>query len=61
MRYIGYEVVPINGVMLNIFKSFVIVGKGQFTVKVTIEGEKHIYIIPVKHSYHYLSSIVIGL
>ena len=29
-------------------------------VKVTIEGEKHIYINPVKHSYHnYLSSLVI--
>ena len=40
---------------------FVILGKGQFKVKVKIEGEKHIYIIPAKHSYHYLSSIVIGL
>ena len=34
-------------------------GEGQFTVKVKIEDEKHIYIIPAKHSYHYLSSIVI--
>ena len=34
--------------------------KGQFKVKLKIEGEMHIYIIPTKHSYHYLSSIVIG-
>ena len=31
--------------------SFVILGKGQFKVKVKIEGEKHIYIISVKYFY----------
>ena len=33
-------------------------GKDQFTVKVKVEDEKHIYIIPDKHSYHDLSLIV---
>ena len=40
---------------------FVTVEKAQFKVKVKIEGENHIYIIPAKHSYHYLTSIVMGL
>ena len=40
---------------------FVILGKGQFKIKVKIEGAKHIYIITAKHSYQYLSSIIIGL
>ena len=31
--------------------SFVTLGKGQFKVKVKIEGEKHLHIIPAKHSY----------
>ena len=30
-------------------------------VNVKIEGEKHIYIITAKHSYQYLSLIVISL
>ena len=34
-------------------------GKAQFKVRVKIEGEKHIYIIPAKHSHNYLSSIVL--
>ena len=42
-------------------KSFMTLGKGQFEFKVNIEGEKHIYIIPAIHSYHYLSSIVMVL
>ena len=41
--------------------SFAILGKGQFTVKVKIEGEKHSYIITAKHSYQYLSLIMINL
>ena len=40
-------------------KSFVTLEKDQFvTVKVKVEDEKHIYIIPDKHSYHDHSSIV---
>ena len=42
-------------------KYFVTLRKGQFMVKVKIEGEKHIYIIPAKHSYHYLSLIAMVL
>ena len=41
---------------VDFFYSFVTLGKIQLKVK--IEVEKHIYIIPAKHSYHYLSSIV---
>ena len=37
--------------------SFVTLGKDQFKVKVNVEDEKHIYIIPDKHSYHDLSSL----
>ena len=44
--------VPVNGMMLNKCKSFVTLGKGQFKLKVKIEGEKHIYSIPAKHSHH---------
>ena len=36
-------------------------GKTQVKFKVKIEGEKHIYIIPAKQSYHHQSSIVITL
>ena len=61
MRYAEYEVVPVNGIMVKKSKSFVTLGKGQFKVKVKLEGKKHIYILPAKHSYHYLSSIVINL
>ena len=39
---------------------FVTLGKGQFKVKVKIEGEKNIYIIQTK-TLHYLSSIEIDL
>ena len=38
--------VPINGMILTL-------GIGQFKVKVKIEDERHIYILPAKHSYHY--------
>ena len=33
-------------------ESFVTLGKDEFMVKVKVEDEKHIYIIPDKHSYH---------
>ena len=46
MRYVKYEVVPINGIMLK--KSFVILEKGQFKVKVKLEG-KNIYISWTRH------------
>ena len=60
MRYVEYKVVP--GQWHNVEKSnFCDLRKGQFKVKVKIEGEKHIYIILATHSYHYQSSIVIGL
>ena len=38
-----YEVVVVNGIMLNKFKYFVVLEKGQFEVKVKIEGENYIY------------------
>ena len=44
--------VPVNGMMLNKCKSFVTLGKGQFNLKVKIEGEKHMYSITAKHSHH---------
>ena len=46
---------PVKRMMLKNV-TFVTLGKDQFKVKV--EDEKHIYIIPDKHSYHDLSSIV---
>ena len=49
--------VPVNGMMLKKCKSFVTLGKTQFKGKVNIEGEKHIYIIPVEHTYHYLLEV----
>ena len=58
MRYAEY-VVPVKDIMLKKAKSFVTLGKGQYKVK--IAGEKHIYMIPPKHSYQYISSIVIGI
>ena len=61
MRYAEYEVVLINGITLKKSRFFVTLGKGQFKVMVKIKSYKHIYIIPAKHSYHYLSSIVVGL
>ena len=53
--------VPINCIIIKISKFFVTLGKGKFKVKVKIEDTKLLYIIPAKHSYHYLSLIVIGL
>ena len=41
--------------------SFVTLGKDQFKVNVKVKDEKHICIIPDKHSYHDLSSIVMVL
>ena len=38
--------------------TFVTLGKDKFKAKVKVEDEKHIYVIPDTHSYHYLSSIV---
>ena len=61
MRYIIYEVVPVNGLMLNQSKYFVTLAKCKFTVKVKLESEKHIYTLPAEHSYHYISTMVIGL
>ena len=49
MRYARYEVVPVNGMKLTL-------EKGQLKIKVKIEDKNHIYIIPAKHSYHYLST-----
>ena len=43
----------------NVF--FVNLGKDQFKVKIKVEYEKHIHIIPDKHSHHDLSSIVMVL
>ena len=39
---------------------FSTLGKGQFKVMVKNEDHMHIYSIPAKHGYHYLSSIVNG-
>ena len=47
MRYAEYEVVSINGMMLKI--SIVTFGKSQFKVKIKVEAETYICIIPVKH------------
>ena len=44
MRYVQYEVVTVNGIMLK--KSLITFGIAQFKVKVKTESEKHIYIIP---------------
>ena len=49
-------VIPVNGINLKKSKYFGHLGKGHFTVKVTY----HIYTIPAKHSYQYLSSIVMA-
>ena len=45
---------PSNGMMLTEV-TLVTSGKDQFKIKVKVENEKHIYIIPDKHSYHDLS------
>ena len=47
MRYVEYEVVSVNGIMLK--KSFMTLGKDHIRINVKIEGEKHSYIIPAKH------------
>ena len=52
MRYAEYEVIHVYGIMLKKSKYFVTLGKDQFKVKVKLEGDKHIYIIPAKQSYH---------
>ena len=49
---------PVNGMILKKNQTFVTLGKDQFTVKVKVEDEKHIYIIPDKYSSHDLRSIV---
>ena len=52
--YAEDEVVPISGMMLIKCKSFVT----QFKGKVKCKGEKYIFIIPVKHCYHYLVMVL---
>ena len=52
---------PVKGMKLKKIKVFATSEKYQFKIKVRDEGNKHSYIIPAKHSYQYLSSIVMVL
>ena len=55
MRYVKYEVVPINGIMLKKSKSFVTMEKGQFkvTVKLMVKSTSTSFQL-----YQYLSSML---